>query len=72
MLKHKKPVNNKLIFNSRLVDWYLELVGIVAQLDLEQKAIFSSLKLGFPLQLGHQVVQQTFGFRFLRWVVQLH
>lgn len=61
-------------FQDRLVvltvaDWYLELVGIVAKLDLKQKAVFSSLKLGFSLQLGHQVVQKTLGFGLLGGVV---
>lgn len=72
-------VTAKLKLQCRLVSpclteagWYLQLVGVVAQLDLEQKAVLSSLNLGFPLQLCHQIVQQTLGFGLLGWVVQLH
>lgn len=79
LFQHNVPVTAKVRFQGRLIfpcltvaGWYLELVGVVAQLDLKQKAVFSTLNLGFPLQLCHQIVQQMLGFGLLGWVVQLH
>lgn len=48
---------------------YLELVGIMAQFDLQEEAVLSSLQLSFSLQLCHQAVQQTLSFSFFSCVI---
>lgn len=70
---HQSVQQNHLVLKGCLAaDWYLELVGMVTQLDLEQKAVLSCLNLGLSLQLCHQVVQQTLSFGLICWTVQLN
>lgn len=54
------------------VHTHLQLGGIVAQLDLQEKAIFPHLVLGLLLQLLHQALQELGGLNVLLWIIKIY